>query len=99
MSLQPMAQPCTLTRRAAGSPIACETIDIGPTGMRLTTVRPLAVDELLAFDLLLGGLHIDGNARVIREERPHVYALRFDRLTAPMTRRLQDAVTALAATE
>ncbi len=96
MSLQPVAQPCTLTRHAAGSPIACRTIDVGTTGMRLTTGRPLAIDELVAFDLLLGTTHIDGKARVIRQERPDVYALRFDRLTPPMSRLLQDAVTALA---
>ena len=90
------ALPCTLTR-AAGSPIASETIDLGTTGMRLLTDRPLAVDETLAFDLPLGDTHIRGIARVVRQERPDVFALRFGRLTQPMERCLREAVSELAA--
>jgi hypothetical protein len=83
---------CTLNR-GAGSPIACETTDLGPTGMRLTTARPLAVDEMLSFDFPNGETHIRGQARVVSEERPGVYALRFNRLSAPIA----DAVAKLAA--
>jgi hypothetical protein len=83
---------CTLNR-SAGSPIACETTDLGPTGMRLTTERPLAVDETLSFDVPLGGeAHICGQARVVSEERPGVYALRFSRLSEAMA----EAVAKLA---
>ena len=82
---------CTLMRDA-GSPIACETIDLGTTGMRLTTGRPLAVDETFRFELPLGEAGVRGHARVVGQERPDVYVLRFDRLTAPMTQCLQDLV-------
>ncbi|MEA2155246.1 MAG: hypothetical protein QOE11_1386 [Solirubrobacteraceae bacterium] len=93
---QPVALRCTLTR-TAGSPIAAETIDLGATGMRLTSGRPLAVDETVSFDLPFGEARIHGHARVVRQERPLVYALRFDRLTQPMARGVQDIVTELAA--
>jgi hypothetical protein len=96
-SQQPVQLPCTL-KRGAGSPIGAHTIDLGPTGMRLTTERPLAVDETVAFDLPVCEEHICGQARVVSQERPDVYALRFDRLTQPMARCLQDVVTRLAAT-
>jgi hypothetical protein len=86
---------CTL-RRGAGSPIACETIDLGMTGMRLTTGRPLAVDETVAFELPLGEARVRGQARVVGQERPYVYVLRFDRLAAPMTQCLQDVVAQYA---
>jgi hypothetical protein len=82
---------CTLTR-GAGSPIACETIDVGTTGMRLTTGRPLAVDETVGFELPLEDGRVRGQARVVGQERPDVYVLRFDRLTAPMTQCLRDLV-------
>ncbi len=94
---QAVELPCTLARHG-GSPIVAETIDLGTTGMRLTTARPLAVDEMVAFDLPVQDAddHICGQARVVRQERPGVYALRFDRLTQPMSRCLQDVVSKLA---
>jgi hypothetical protein len=87
-----IALSCTLSR-GAGSPIACETIDLGPTGMRLTTGRPLAVDETVSFALTSGDACIRGQARVVGQERPDVYALRFARLSQPMA----EAVAELAA--
>jgi hypothetical protein len=86
-----LALTCTLSRDT-GSPIACETIDLGTTGMRLTTGRPLAVDETVRFELPLGEERVRGQARVVGQERPDVYVLRFDRLTPPMTQSLRDAV-------
>ncbi len=68
---------CVLTRRK-GAPIACHTLDVGPGGMRVTTDRPLGVDEVLHFDLPVEGGHVDGDARVLREQRGNVYALRFE---------------------
>jgi hypothetical protein len=94
---QPVQLLCTLTRNMGG-PIAAETIDLGPTGMRLTTARPLALDETLAFELPFHEARIRGQARVICQERPHVYALRFARLTQPMADCVQDVLTELAAT-
>jgi hypothetical protein len=64
---------CILTR-SKGSPISGHTIDVGPGGMCVETERPLGVDEVLHFDLR----GVDGDARVLREQRPNVYALRFE---------------------
>jgi len=93
---QPVQLPCTLTRNM-GSPITGETIDLGISGMRLTTRRPLAVDETVDFELPFHDERIRGQARVVGQERPGVYALRFDRLTQPMARCVQDVLTELAA--
>ena len=68
---------CVLTR-AKGSPISCHTIDLGPGGMRIHAERPLGVDEVLRFELPVPGAHVGGNARVLREQAPNVYALRFE---------------------
>jgi hypothetical protein len=87
---------CTLTR-GTGSPIHARTIELGPTGMRVATDRPLAVDEAVVFELPYDGVCISGHARVVCQDRPDVYAVRFEALPPPMARRLQDVVTALAA--
>jgi hypothetical protein len=94
---QAVQLPCILTR-TMGSPIDAQTIDISLTGMRLTTHRPLALDETVAFDMPFHEEHIRGQARVVGQERPDVYALRFDRLTQPMARCVQDVLTELAST-
>src|SRR5687767_7842080 len=79
---------CTL-RRHTGSAIAAQTVDVGPGGMSVTTARPLATDELLHFDLPLSpGDVVDGQARVLREQRYRVYALRFEALPEPVRARL-----------
>ena len=54
-------------------------MDIGPGGMRVHTTRPLAVDELLEFELPERA-RINGRARVLREQAYRVYALRFEKL-------------------
>jgi hypothetical protein len=82
-NLRAIALTCMLSR-GAGSPIACETIDLGPTGMRLTTGRPLALDETVSFAVTSGDACIRGEARVVCQERPDVYALRFARLSQPV---------------
>ncbi len=77
---QPRAQiqiDCVLTR-SKGSPITGHTIDVGPGGMCVETDRPLGVDEVLHFDLPVQGSNVDGDARVLREHGPNVYALRFE---------------------
>lgn len=79
--------PCTL-RRSIGSPISAQTLNVGPRGMQIRCQRPLTEDETVGFDLPNLDIRIAGCARVLREERPHVYALRFERLPEPMTRRL-----------
>ena len=82
-----LALSCTL-RRQIGSPIPAQTLDIGPHGMRVRSPRPLQADETIGFELPDLDMRISGHARVICEERPHVYALRFERLPEPMVRRL-----------
>jgi hypothetical protein len=84
-----MAMPCVLRRRT-GSAISVETVNVGPGGMCVTTRRPLAIDEVLEFDLPLADTgHVDGRARVVRQERHDVYALRFEGLREPTRERLQ----------
>ncbi len=56
--------------------------------MRIRSPRPLCADETIGFDLPDLDMRVNGRARVIGEERPHVYALRFERLPEPMLRRL-----------
>jgi hypothetical protein len=65
--------------RHHGNPVEARTVDLCATGMRVTARRPLHVDELLRFDLVLDpGLRVDGVARVVREHALNVYALRVE---------------------
>jgi hypothetical protein len=79
--------PCTLRRRV-GAPIVAQTLEVGPAGMRVASRRPLAPDETVEFDLPDPEIRISGHARVVRQQRLNVYALRFEGLPAPMERRL-----------
>jgi c-di-GMP-binding flagellar brake protein YcgR len=72
-----IAVTCTLQRRA-GSPISCETVDVGPGGMSVCSERPLATDEVVAFDL--AAVELSGRARVLRQHGHQLYALRFEQL-------------------
>jgi hypothetical protein len=84
-----MTLECTLHRRR-GAPICCETIDVGPGGMSVASDRPLADDELLAFDLPAGASPpLTGSARVLRQQAHRVYALRFEALQAPVREGLE----------
>jgi hypothetical protein len=66
--------------RKVGRPVTVRTIDLGTGGARVTSVRPLRIDEQLHFDVDLpqGRPHLDGVARVLRQDRHDVYALRFE---------------------
>jgi hypothetical protein len=84
--------PCTL-RRARGSAIRAETIDLGPGGLCVSTSRPLATDEVLRLDLPLDHEHrFDGRVRVLRQERYGVYALRFEQVSKLVLEELQHVV-------
>jgi hypothetical protein len=72
-----MTVACTLQRRA-GSPISCETVDVGTGGMSVCSERPLAEDEVVVFDL--GPEELSGRARVLRQQGHQLYALRFEQL-------------------
>ena len=78
---------CTLCRHV-GSPIPALTLDVGPRGMHVRSPRPLTEDETVGFDLPNLDIRVSGRARVVRQDRPHVYALRFENLPEPMVRRL-----------
>jgi len=82
-----IALPCTLRRRV-GSPIAVQTLDVGPDGMRVSSPRPLATDERVDFDLPDLDMRVFGRARVLRQQRLNVYEMRFEHLPEPMIRRL-----------
>jgi hypothetical protein len=82
-----VALTCTLCRQV-GSPIPAQTLHVGPRGMRVRSPRPLTQDETVAFDLPNLDMRVNGRARVVRQELPHVYALRFENLPEPMLRRL-----------
>jgi c-di-GMP-binding flagellar brake protein YcgR len=88
--------PVTLAR-LRGNPIASRTQDLSAGGMRVTTTRPLAVDEVLHFELPLDvGTRVEGQARVMREHPFQAYALRFERLSsgdAEMLSRLVDSAS------
>lgn len=76
----------TLTRRRRhgsreSAPVAGETQDLGPGGMRITCARPLKMDEQLDFDVTLrDGSHVCGCAHVVRVAPRQVYALCIDTL-------------------
>jgi c-di-GMP-binding flagellar brake protein YcgR len=72
-----MTVECMLRRRA-GSPISCETVDVGTGGMSVSSERPLATDEVVSFDL--AAIALSGQARVLRQKGHQVYALRFEQL-------------------
>jgi hypothetical protein len=75
-----LALECTLKRRI-GSPISCRTVDVGTGGMSVMSGRPLAPDELLAFELAEGGGEpLTGRATVLRQQAHQVYALQFTQL-------------------
>jgi hypothetical protein len=81
---------CTLRRRT-GSPIAARTVDVGPGGMCVATTRPLATDEVLAFEL---APRISGRARVLRQQGYDSYAVRFETLGEPAREALSALVSA-----
>lgn len=71
---------CVL-RRSKGTPIPGRTVDVSDGGMRVCTDRPLGVDEVLTFDVDIQERHVDGRARVLRQQGgANVYALRFETL-------------------
>lgn len=80
-----ISMSCTLRRRT-GSPIPAQTLDLGPDGMRVTSPRPLCEDETIDFELPNLDMRVAGHARVLRQQRLHVYVLRFERLPEPMSR-------------
>jgi hypothetical protein len=85
-----MSVECMLRRRA-GTPIACETVDVGTGGMSVSSERPLAADEVVSFDL--AAIELSGRARVLRQQGHQVYALRFEQLPDAAREGLKQLVT------
>ena len=81
---------CSLQRHV-GRPIPGHTKDLGPDGMRVVTIRPLSVDEVLDFAVSETDKEISGAARVMREEGHGTYGLRFESLSKSM----RDELTAM----
>jgi PilZ domain-containing protein len=88
----PLDCPLSLTRRR-GAPVSGHTEDVGPGGARVIVERPLGIDEEVGFELMLDGVRLDGRARVVRQQSPRCYALRFEALD----RRASEALLAAAA--
>lgn len=80
-----------MLRRRAGSPISCETVDVGTGGMSVSSERPLADDEVVSFDLV--AIALNGRARVLRQQGHQLYALRFEQLAAEMRDSLERLVS------
>jgi hypothetical protein len=85
-----MTVECMLHRRA-GSPIACETVDVGTGGMSVSSQRPLAADEVVSFDV--DAIALSGQARVLRQYGHQLYALRFEQMATDMRDALERLVT------
>jgi hypothetical protein len=88
----PIDCPVTLLRRRGG-PVDGHTEDVGPGGARIVVDRPLSIDEEFEFNLILGDVHVDGRARVLRQQSSNRYALRFESLDAAAAHLLTDAAT------
>ncbi len=82
-----IALPCTL-RRPVGRPIEARTVNVGASGMLVSSARPLTVDEPLDFALATPDVPVSGQARVLRHQQHDVYALCFERLPPPMAAQL-----------
>lgn len=65
-----------------GTPVSARTVDIGTGGARVRCSRPLRIDEEMRFDVDLAqdGGHVEGVARVLRQDGHDLYAVRFERV-------------------
>jgi PilZ domain len=84
-------------QRRAGTAVVARTVDVGPGGARVTSDRPLRVDEEFRFALPVDGRDVGGLARVLRQDRHDVYALRFEGLGTADAQQLDALVAARSA--
>ena len=77
-----MALNLHLARKVGGA-VGTRTLDLSIGGARVVSTRPLRIFEELQFDLDLSdeGRHVNGTARVLRQDRHDLYALRFEHLS------------------
>jgi PilZ domain len=65
--------------RDVGNDVVARTEDLSVSGARVVCGRPLRVDEELELELLVPAVgRLRGRARVLRQHRPDMYALRFE---------------------
>jgi c-di-GMP-binding flagellar brake protein YcgR len=85
--------------RRHGRPLNARTVDLSTGGARVRSARPLRIDEELRFDVGLpaGRSRVEGTARVLRQDRHDVYALRFESLAPATLADLRAFVDATAA--
>jgi PilZ domain len=85
--------------RKVGRAVSARTVDISPGGARVTSERPLRIDEELRFNfgLPVDGVAVGGVARVLRQDRHNLYALRFENVGSNDLARLGAFVEASAA--
>jgi hypothetical protein len=82
--------------RKVGNDVIAHSHDLSASGARVVTDRPLRIDEELAFAFdLPRGAHLSGRARVLRQHRHDMYALRFERVEPEGQTLLVDFVEAL----
>jgi c-di-GMP-binding flagellar brake protein YcgR len=76
-----IALPVTFERaRGHGQPVTARTVDLSTGGARVSSDRPLRVDEVLHFDICCDdATHVCGECRVLREHVGQTYAVRFER--------------------
>lgn len=68
--------------RKVGNDVHARTCDLSLSGACIVCNRPLRVDEEVRFDLSLPlGDHVNGKARVLRQQRHDTYALRFEHMS------------------
>lgn len=80
--------------RKVGQPVTSRTLDLSTGGARVASDRPLRIFEELQFEVELGagGPRLHGIARVLRQDRHDIYALRFEQVDAATRRDLETFV-------
>ena len=80
--------------RSKGLPVEGRSVDLGRGGMRVLCARPLRIDDVLGFELVVpGGERVTGMARVLREDVRRTYGLRFEGLATEAAETLARVVS------
>jgi PilZ domain len=94
----PVSLEVHLSRRV-GNDVLAQTRDLCAHGAQVVSERPLRVDEELLFDVELPTTHehLRLTARVLRQHRVTLYALRFEHLDAEKQRSIDALLQSLDA--
>jgi c-di-GMP-binding flagellar brake protein YcgR len=95
----PVSLAVSLERRV-GNDVLAHTRDLSAHGAQVVSDRPLQIDEQLLFDVEVPTTHrhLRLTARVLRQQRARMYALRFEQLDAATQRSIDDLLESLAGT-